>query len=144
MIFTIKLISLYLLITFFTLYANISIKIMPIKKLLSKVTNNTTEIDNTLNPTERGRLSKIINIIDVISNHVPWRVKCFEQALTTLYMAKILNIDLNVFFGVQREIDGKINAHAWTKSGGRILTGFDEHEKYTVVLTRSYKKRDRI
>jgi len=63
----------------------------------------------------------------------PWRTKCFEQALAAKMMLKRRRLVSTVFFGVYKDDEKKLTAHAWLQSCGQIITGGGNLEKYTVL-----------
>ncbi|MBW4890012.1 lasso peptide biosynthesis B2 protein [Mucilaginibacter sp. HMF5004] len=64
----------------------------------------------------------------------PWRTKCFEQALAAKMMLKRRGVISTMFFGVYKDtVTNKLNAHAWLKSGDKIVTGGGNLERYTVL-----------
>ncbi len=71
------------------------------------------------------------------SKRSPWRTKCFEQALAATLMLKARKQSSIVFFGVYKSDNGdrKLNAHAWLKSGGMIVTGGRNLHLYTVLAS---------
>lgn len=63
----------------------------------------------------------------------PWRTKCFEQALAAKMMLKRRSFISTIFFGVYKDADNKLNAHAWLQTGEQIITGGGNLERYTVL-----------
>jgi len=63
----------------------------------------------------------------------PWRTRCFEQALTAKMMTRRRGIASRVFFGISKQADKQMAAHAWVKSGDFVITGWQRINEYKVV-----------
>ena len=69
------------------------------------------------------------------SSRVTWLVdrtpyKCLKKALMVVLVA---HERPQVFFGVKKNEKGEIEAHAWTKIGGRFISGGAGHEAFSVI-----------
>ncbi len=65
----------------------------------------------------------------------PWRTKCFEQALAARMMLGKRGIASRIYFGVKKNDDSALSAHAWLQSGNITVTGWQKITEYTVVAT---------
>lgn len=66
--------------------------------------------------------------------YIPWRTRCFEQAIAGKMMLNRRNLDSELYIGVcKKEKAVGIVAHAWLKSGGRIITGGTDLEKFSII-----------
>mgnify|MGYP000200430831 FL=1 len=90
------------------------------------------EIDNTSKSNDL-ELNRIGWTIRRISDHTPWKSNCLAQAITAQKMLASRNRSSKMFFGLKRGDEGKMEAHAWLKSGDTILTGGSGLEPYAVV-----------
>ena len=64
---------------------------------------------------------------------LPWKSKCLTEAVTTKLLLQRKSIKSTLFLGVAREGESSLIAHAWLKSGSRIVAGEKGYEKFTVV-----------
>ena len=64
---------------------------------------------------------------------LPWNVKCFEEAIAAKKMLEKQNVKTTLYLGVDKELEKKLIAHAWLKTGNKIITGSKGHKKYAVV-----------
>jgi len=112
---------------------------VPFKKLIGSLTNTDREesIAFSTRDKKRGRLGEINRCTENLDKIVPWRIKCFEQAVVMMIFARILQVPVTVYFGLFKD-GGEIAAHAWTKAGDRILSGKKGYKYYTPVFHRSY------
>lgn len=67
------------------------------------------------------------------SGYSPWRTKCFEQALAAKMMLKRRNLISTVFFGVYKDENNILHAHAWLQSCRLIVTGGTGLDRYTIL-----------
>jgi hypothetical protein len=63
----------------------------------------------------------------------PWRTKCFEQALAARMMLKRRGIATVTYFGVLKNNEDKIEAHAWLKCGEFVVTGWRRISEYNII-----------
>lgn len=134
--FYLKYIALFVLSIPLSFYAWLSIRKTDFKTILSKYTNSPDQTSSELPISQYRYLMRATEMIDAVSNLVPWRVKCYESALTLLIYAKLFKIPLTITFGINN--DQKVSAHAWTSSGSKIFTGKDEMPAYTPLYFQSY------
>ena len=136
----IKFLFWYIGIMVVSFLANLMIKVIPFKLLIGWITNSDSITDRELLLTNRQqeRLFRAADILKRIRQKVPWRVYCFEQAIVALVIARILGVNMNIYFGVQKNGD-KLLAHAWTMAGNDIFTGKEEMEKFVPVYSRGYR-----
>jgi hypothetical protein len=58
--------------------------------------------------------------------------KCYDQALTAKLMLRRRGLSSTLYFGLSKA-DAELNAHAWVRSGDRIITGRGSMQAYTPV-----------
>jgi Transglutaminase-like superfamily len=64
---------------------------------------------------------------------LPWKVKCFEEAIAAKNILEKYKIKSSLFLGVAKETDKKLKAHAWLKSGDVFITGEKGHKQYVIT-----------
>jgi hypothetical protein len=62
----------------------------------------------------------------------PWRSQCYPQAVAARLELKAARVAHTVFFGLRRDGNGDLVAHAWVQVGDRVVVGGDAMG-YTVV-----------
>jgi hypothetical protein len=72
----------------------------------------------------------------------PWQSRCLVQALACAVMLRRRKVSSTVYLGVARDGGRDLTAHAWLKSGGCILTGKEERQRFTVVASFSTSPAD--
>lgn len=65
---------------------------------------------------------------------LPMKIKCFARALAARRILKKQNIPSTIYFGVSKNGNNKMIAHAWLRSGGIIVTGKEEIGRFTSIL----------
>ena len=73
---------------------------------------------------------KIIWAVTIAGQYIP-RSTCLAQALAAQIMLSRANHPSNLRIGVSRREEGKLEAHAWLESEGRVILGGHELERYT-------------
>jgi hypothetical protein len=72
-------------------------------------------------------------LVERVSRHTPWRSNCLAQALAATFMLRRRGLASSMYFGLAKSDAGRLEAHAWTRSSGVIVTGGRALERYTVV-----------
>ena len=86
------------------------------------------------------RQAKVIaKLLRYITQITPWRVMCFEQALTAAQLYKVLGIPFDIFFGTKRMTDGSLCAHSWISVGGQVMTGGEEMADFKVLANYGWR-----
>lgn len=78
---------------------------------------------------------QISHALQRVSRHVPWECKCLAQAMAGARMLKRRNIASTLYLGIAKKTHAELSAHAWLRSGDYYLTGAENREDYTVILT---------
>ena len=68
-----------------------------------------------------------------IKRILPWKVKCFEEAIAAKKVLEKYKIETTIYLGVAKNEEKSLVAHAWLKSGGIFISGEKGHKKHAVV-----------
>ena len=69
-------------------------------------------------------LERVAWAIRLASRHLPWTSTCLMRAMAGQWMLRRRGVSGSVHLGVARnEVSGEWLAHAWLRSGGRVLLG---------------------
>lgn len=71
--------------------------------------------------------------LQVVSQYLPWRSMCLEQALAGMMMLKRRQLPGTVYFGIEKE-GQEMRAHAWLRCGSQIVTGAAGRERFTALF----------
>jgi hypothetical protein len=69
------------------------------------------------------------------SRHLPWECKCLVQAMAGKAMLKRRRVPSTLYLGLTKDGEGVMQAHAWLRCGGEILTGQHNLATYKVVAS---------
>jgi hypothetical protein len=82
---------------------------------------------------ERQIIKDISSAIHLMSRYTFWESQCLVKGIAGLKMLERREIDSTLYLGTTREIDGKLVAHAWLRSGPFYVSGAEEMKRFTVV-----------
>lgn len=70
----------------------------------------------------RVSVDRVVWAVEVVSRYMPG-VKCLARALATQALLRQYSHQAHIRIGVARTQKGKLQAHAWVESQGRIVSG---------------------
>ena len=59
--------------------------------------------------------------------------KCYDQALTAKALLVQIGLPATIYFGLAKDGENKLSAHAWVRCGNKIVTGKAGMERFTVI-----------
>jgi hypothetical protein len=71
----------------------------------------------------RPLLRQIGTAVQRVSRNVPWRSRCYLEAVVTKRMLKRRGLPCAIHLGLKKDDTGSLAAHAWTTCGDLIITG---------------------
>jgi hypothetical protein len=113
-------------------YCRFLIYFIPLRKFAGFMGQCGKESDFT--PQNLRDVSQVKKTIARVSRRVPWRCRCYEQAFTGKLMLNRRKIPSTIYFGVAKDENNELKAHAWLRCGDLILTGNKEREIFTRVV----------
>ena len=108
------------------------IKFSSMKKY-AHILGEENKLSNSVDDKQLADLTKYIVNVKRVSKYSFWRTKCFEEAFTLKRIFENHNQESTIYFGVAKNEDKELNAHAWLKIGDKVIIGGNGHEKYTVT-----------
>ena len=99
------------------------------RELGAPVTN--ANIDNNYSYDEII-VKQIIKNIYRASKLIPWKIKCYPQALTGKILLKKNKINSYLYLGLNKDRH-TLHAHAWLKVGNKIIIGNTNLEQFKIV-----------
>jgi hypothetical protein len=73
--------------------------------------------------------------VRTLGRRLPWMSQCLVQAVAVTWMLQRRRLPSTLYFGLAKDDDGTLKAHAWVRSGEKILTGAKGHLDFRVVAT---------
>ncbi|HYD69827.1 lasso peptide biosynthesis B2 protein [Azospirillum sp.] len=67
------------------------------------------------------------------ARHLPFRAVCLQQAIACTLMLRRRALPVTVHFGMAKNAAGALDAHAWSVSGGAVVTGAPGRERFTPI-----------
>ncbi len=74
----------------------------------------------------------------VLPRMVPWRSKCLDQAMAGQRMLNRRRLPNTLYFGMMRDENKALVAHAWLRCGDRWIVGYQPHQPHTLVATYAW------
>jgi hypothetical protein len=119
------------------IYAFILVRIIPLRWFSSLLGELNYEINVELNEEQKLVIQQFQKNIRRWKRRLPWKVKCFEEAIAGKKVLNKFGIKTSLFLGVAKGSEKNLTAHAWLKSGSIFVTGEKGYKKYSIVGTYS-------
>jgi hypothetical protein len=118
--------------TYYCSLFKIMLLLIPLKKYANLLGKQNIYVNKE--PTEQEQLTilKISRAIARSRKIIPWKSKCFTEAITAKIMLRKRNIESTLYLGVNKE-DSTMLAHAWLRSGSIWVTGRKGSGRFVVV-----------
>ena len=105
--------------------------ILPFKKLASSLGRSQQETD--FSSTGDTVALDITHAVRRAARFTIHASKCYDQALTGKLMLKYRKVSSTIYFGLAKDQDSGLSAHAWLRAGSIIVTGKPAMSKFTPV-----------
>jgi hypothetical protein len=77
--------------------------------------------------------TKIEHAIRRASRYTLHSSKCYDQALSAKALLGQMGLPATIYFGLAKESENQLMAHAWVRCGESIISGKAGMERFTVV-----------
>ena len=111
--------------------AKLVILFMPFKKIASWLGSLGVESVHDLHSTDM--FTKIEHAVRRAAKCTLHESKCYDQALTAKALLGQCSLPATIYFGLAKENENQLMAHAWVRCGERIISGKAGMERFTVV-----------
>ena len=111
--------------------AKLVILFMPFKKIASWMGSLGVESAYDLHSTDFS--TKIEHAVRRASRYTLHKSKCYDQALTAKALLGQSILPATIYFGLAKESENQLMAHAWVRCGNKIISGKVGMECFTVV-----------
>jgi hypothetical protein len=111
--------------------AKLVILFMPFKRIASWMGRLQIESTHDLRYTRMA--ARIELAIRRASRYTLHRSKCYDQALTAKALLGQGRLPATIYFGLAKDSDNQLIAHAWVRCGNKIISGKAGFERFTVV-----------
>ncbi|WP_026882526.1 lasso peptide biosynthesis B2 protein [Clostridium akagii] len=121
-----------------------AILFVPFKKLASICGKYKEETTMEITDIEKQVVSKVAWAVGEASTRTPWESKCLVKALTAQRMLVKRKISSTVYLGLAKNENKTLLAHAWIRSGQKIITGEREMVAFKEVARfANYPRRNK-
>ena len=127
--------GLFLKAVYWTGIARILIVFVPLRRFSFLLGTHMKETPNTNSAENLDLLKKVALAIIRSGRFVPWRCLCYEQAIAAKMILRKYGLETTMYYGVAKDQDKKLIAHAWVRCGDYIVTGRMGMNIFTVVGT---------
>ena len=80
-------------------------------------------------------LQRVAHAIAAAGGNVPWRSDCFPQAIAANKLLQGYGYQSTIHLGVDKAGKTQLLAHAWLTCGETVVTGGEDLDRYTEMLT---------
>ncbi|MCK5028334.1 MAG: lasso peptide biosynthesis B2 protein [Bacteroidales bacterium] len=118
---------------FWLIYAFVLVRIIPLKWFSSVLGEFKKEIEVDVNENQLQLIDVLRKNKRRLKKRLPWKVKCFEEAIAVKKVLEKHQIKSTIYLGVSKDKNSKLIAHAWLKIGSDFISGKKGYEKFSVV-----------
>ena len=111
--------------------AKLVIMFIPFKKIASRM--GKLQVESTHDLKSMAVSTKIEHAIRRASRYTLHNSKCYDKALSAKALLFQFGLPATIYFGLAKESENKLSAHAWVRCGNRIVTGKVGMERFTVI-----------
>jgi len=116
-----------------TLGYRLMILLVPFKRIKGFLGNYMEDSPFEIDESEYKYIFDVRWAIRTISRSAPWKCTCFVKSLTARKMISKRKIPYTIYFGIYKDTEKSMKAHAWTRCGKVFVTGEEEKDAFTTV-----------
>ena len=111
--------------------AKLVILIVPFKKIASRM--GSLQLESTHDLQSMEKITQIEHAVRRASRYTLHNSKFYDKALSAKALLFQFGLPATIYFGLAKESENKLSAHAWVRCGNRIVTGKVGMERFTVI-----------
>jgi hypothetical protein len=115
--------------------ARLVVWFVPFRSLATRLGEEMAESPAADTEAQRAAALPIGWAVRTLGRRLPWMSQCLVQAVAATWMLQRRRIPSTLYFGMAKDSDGKLTAHAWVRCGTQVLTGAKGRHEFTVVAT---------
>jgi hypothetical protein len=104
---------------------------MPFKRIAGKI--GKLHVESSKFPINSAKINDVEHAVRRASRFCLHESKCYDQALAGKFMLRRRSLPATLYFGLAKDIQHGLSAHAWVRCGNRIVTGKAGQENFTVI-----------
>jgi Transglutaminase-like superfamily len=113
--------------------ASVLLKTVAFARLARHIGRHMAESPSAQTAHAERQASRVRWAVNLAADHLPWKPVCFPRAVAATAMLKRRHIASTLYFGVDPAHG--LDAHAWVRVGGLIVSGAPVEPRFTVVST---------
>lgn len=111
----------------------ILVRIIPLRWFSSLLGEFKKEVKEELAATDLIIIASVNKSIKRLKRILPWKVKCFEEAIAAKKVLEKSEIKSTLYLGLDKNEIKQLVAHAWLKNGDVNITGGNVATNFKVV-----------
>lgn len=115
--------------------ARLAVWFVPFRRVAAHLGDEMAESPADITAEQRDMALPIGWAVRTLGRRLPRMSQCLVQSVAATWMLQRRRIPSTLYFGLAKDGEGQIKAHAWVRSGAKILTGAKGHQDYRVVAT---------
>lgn len=108
---------------------------VPFKRIAPHLGKQTEKKPLEDDQTPSASVQRIGWAVCAVAGHTPWESACLVQAIAAKWMLQRRRLPSTLYLGVAKDKDAPLQAHAWLRCQGSILTGASGHQRFTVIAS---------
>ena len=120
-------------IFFWLIYGFVLARFIPLRWFSSMLGEFRKENQMMLNIEQKETIRLVKKNIRRLKKRLPWKVKCFEEAIAAKKVLEKWGVKSTLYLGVKKDEKEKMMAHAWLTAGEEKIAGEKGYKKFTVV-----------
>ncbi|MFM2484967.1 lasso peptide biosynthesis B2 protein [Celerinatantimonas yamalensis] len=96
-----------------------------------------------LSDTQQRRAQQISRVVQGMAVYTPWNSNCFPQAITARVLLGLYGIPGTLFFGLAKDHQHELSAHAWVVAGQIRVSGGYSFNQFTVMNAFLFERQSR-
>ena len=113
--------------------SRLAILLIPFRRIAPHLGRHMLESTDSITPDQQTHLRQLADTIRRAARNLPWECKCLAQAMAGKAMLSRQGIPSTLYLGLAKDPQNALQAHAWLRAGGLIVTGGRGCERYVVV-----------
>lgn len=123
-----------------TSLASLALLVLPFRWVARQLGTQMQETPTAPSEADEATLQRIRKAILIATRNLPWKSRCFAQAIAGSMMLRLRHMSGTLYLGVARDDVRDVAAHAWLRSGCTLVTGGEEAARHSVVATFAFSR----
>ena len=115
--------------------ARLAILIVPFRRIAPHLGRHMEQLPEDAAPEQVAQARRVSWAVRAMSRHTPWQSACMAQAIAAKRLLQVRGVPSTLYMGLAKDESTSLQAHAWLRCGGFVVTGREGRERYSVVAT---------